>query len=245
MRPVPVMISAAPRTSRGAVAQGRHVQRSTTLLQLRRQPRHRFAGRREAGRDVRLVAEGLVLRLAAAAQRGAQLLVGHAVGGNDADRRVQGQRAVLAHAHQVDRRRGFRIETVVARVADRPGDAAARHPSQAFGRGHVGEDPVALLVGLEHLGFLQHAVARMDAAARVEPDGAGAAAHDLGPVGREARRLLGRLARRRPLRIVGATPGRSALAQRVGQGRQRRQHTGAGRGVLRQQFHALGDQPGR
>ena len=125
-----------------------------------------LAGGLEAGGDVAAVAVGLVLGGAAAAERGADL-GGVAL---DLDRRVYGDRAVLAHTGEVDGRRLLRGAAVEALVADRARGARAREGGDLLGRGGVGVDPRAGRVGDEDVGPAEHAVAGVDAPRALEPD---------------------------------------------------------------------------
>src|SRR5271166_447728 len=126
--------------------------------------RLRFAGRDKAGRNMRTVAIGLVLGLAAAAKRGShadRLAI-------ELDFGVNGERAVLAHGDRVDLRRALLLAAVAALDPDRAGRAVDRHPQQRLCARGVRVDPRALNVGLEDPGLRQNTSAGVDAEPAVE-----------------------------------------------------------------------------
>ncbi|SBV33498.1 protein of unknown function [uncultured Sphingopyxis sp.] len=123
----------------------------------------RLAGRLEADIFMRLVAERLALRRAAAAERGAKtrlLAVERHVGAHHIG-------AVFAQADQIDRRHRFALP-VAALIGQRPRRAFADHRTEIFDFARVGENPRPLHVGEEGGGRAGDAEARVDAAPAVE-----------------------------------------------------------------------------
>ena len=122
------------------------------------------------------VAERLALRGAAAAQRRAQRLRFVL----DRELGVERERPILAHAHQIDRRRRFVVAAVEPLIGDRAGGARVCDLRNGLGGRIVGLDPGALHVGYEHIRPPQHAMARVDTFVPVEADHDVAAAVFLG-----------------------------------------------------------------
>ncbi len=122
------------------------------------------------------------------------------------DLRVQGVGAVLAHAHDIDARRGLRRPAVVALVGDRAGRAVVRDAHAMLDRRRFGVDPGPLGVGEEDHRRVQHALPRMNAAAPVEAQRDVAGRDDFGA--RPAACTPRQLRRRRG--DAPAPPGRAA-----------------------------------
>ena len=120
----------------------------------------RLARRVEADFVVRAVAERLVLRGAAAAQRrakAARLAV-------DLQLAAERVRPALAHAREVDGRRRLVAGAVVAAIADRTRRTGVRDLDDALDRHRVGMNPRSLHVREKHLRRAGDAEARVDAA---------------------------------------------------------------------------------
>ncbi len=125
-----------------------------------------LAARVEADLAVRIVAEGLHLRGAAAAQRGAK------AGRRAVDLQLSAQRVGtgLPHGGEIYRRCALLPGAIQAPVADRTGGTGVRNLDHARGRHRVRMDPGTLDVGEEHRGRAAHAKARVDAAPGLEDE---------------------------------------------------------------------------
>jgi len=116
------------------------------------------------------VAEGLVLRRAAAAQRGARVLPNQvAVRVDDANGAADEERAVRARLDRCFRRWLFLQSAVEAAVVERAGRAALDRSRDGACIGRVDDDPGPRLWN-EDLRQPAHAVAHVDAEARLPQD---------------------------------------------------------------------------
>src|SRR6266545_2311947 len=138
----------------------------TPVLERLRGTRGRLAGGGESGRDVRAVAEGLVAGCAAPAQGGAE----HRAAAGQPQVGVDGVRPVLADSHHVARGERLWLAAVEALVGDGAGRAGARDRDEVVDRSLVRVEPGADDVGGKDAGRAGHAMARVDAAARLEAE---------------------------------------------------------------------------
>src|SRR5262249_4207779 len=125
----------------------------------------------------------LVLRAAAAAERGA-VACGLSV---DAELRAEAEGAVFADLDQVDGRRRLVDAAVLSAVTNGARRTHVSDRDEMFdGRG-VRVEPRALDVRLEHAGLPEHAVTGVDASLALEQEGERLAFHRLDAVGYDRR----------------------------------------------------------
>ena len=165
LRPVPDSTSSLPVTISGPFGTGFTIDRAGEIGDRERAfLGQRLAARDEAAIDVGVVAERLVARQAAAAERGAK----RDLVAVDAEVGMEGQRPVLAHDHDVGVRRLLVGAAILARHMDRAGRTVVGDMQQRLGIGGIGVDPRPLDIGPEDMRLAHHAAPRMDAAMAVE-----------------------------------------------------------------------------
>ena len=203
------------RDAKRSVRIGRDGQRAVARGELRALLWRRLAGGGKGRGDVGAVAIGLVLRLAAAAERRARsdrrVL--------EQDLRVDRQRSVFAHRDGVDLRVGLIGAAVAPGDVDGAGRAIQRDIEQILRARRVRIDPGSFDIRLEHARLREHAAARMDAELAVEFDcrrlaGRSFNAHFRRLFARAPRAFRHRIALSRPLRKA-ITRSQSAARSRA------------------------------